>query len=131
MPRILAASRGARSLCMKMRIDDSKRVDNTDLGGLKRGKSNAETLRAQKREERRTQEGTIYRAPTIQFLRGLPVFRVWAMRSWVFFSPQRETKASRSRSRTYCSLTNCGEVSGPPARMFARLRPTFASYSEA
>src|SRR5207247_6540277 len=53
------------------------------------------------------------------------------MRSWVFFSPQRDTKASRSRSRMYCSLTSCGEVSGPPARMFASLRPTCASYSEA
>src|SRR6202035_1218600 len=33
MPRMLAASRGARSLCMEMRIDDFKREDNTISGG--------------------------------------------------------------------------------------------------
>ncbi len=41
-----------------------------------------------------------------QLRRGLPVFRVWATRSWVLRSPQRLTKVSRSRSRRYCSLTS-------------------------
>jgi hypothetical protein len=49
---------------MKMRIDDFKREDNTDLDELRRRKINAEALRAQRREERKTQEGAIYRAPT-------------------------------------------------------------------
>jgi hypothetical protein len=51
MPRMLAASRGARSFCIKTKIDDFKREDNTDLGGLKRREINAETQRAQCREE--------------------------------------------------------------------------------
>jgi len=35
----------------------------------------------------------------------LPVFKVNAMRSCVFFSPHSDLKPSRSRSSKYCSLT--------------------------
>jgi hypothetical protein len=49
---------------MKMRIDDFKREDNTDLDELRRRKIKAKALRAQGREEGGTQEGTIYRATT-------------------------------------------------------------------
>jgi hypothetical protein len=62
-----------------------------------------------------------------QLRRGFPVFSVCAMRSWVLRSPHRLTKASRSRSRTYCSGTSWGAVMAPPARMFASLRPTTPS----
>jgi hypothetical protein len=48
---------------MKTRIDDFKREDNTNLGGLKRRKINVEALKTKRTEEGRTQEGTIYRAP--------------------------------------------------------------------
>src|SRR5487761_146385 len=65
-----------------------------------------------------------------QFRRDLPVFNVGAMRACVLRWPQSDTKASRSRSRTYCSETICGAESGPPARMLASLRATSASYSE-
>jgi hypothetical protein len=62
-----------------------------------------------------------------QLRRGFPVFKVCAMRSCVLRSPHRLTKASRSRSRTYCSGTSCGAVTAPPARMFASFRPTTPS----
>src|ERR1700675_359008 len=52
MPRMLAASRGARSRCMRMRIDDCKREDNTLLGGFRGREFNAETLRPQRREDK-------------------------------------------------------------------------------
>jgi hypothetical protein len=62
-----------------------------------------------------------------QLRSGFPVFKVCAMRSCVLRSPQRLTKASRSRSRTYCSGTSCGAVMEPPARMEPSLRPTTPS----
>ena len=60
-----------------------------------------------------------------QLRSGLPVLRVKAMRSCVLRSPQRERKASRSRSRRYCSVTSVPGVMRPPARMYAAQRATF------
>lgn len=60
-----------------------------------------------------------------QFRKGLPVFRVKAMRSCVLRSPQSERNASRSRSSRYCSLTSVPAVMRPPDKMYATQRATF------
>ena len=61
-----------------------------------------------------------------QFLRGLPVLRVCAIRSCVCGEPRSERKASRSRSRMSCSVTSRGGPS-PPASTVATLRAIVTS----
>src|ERR1039457_2134513 len=68
-------------------------------------------------------------AECLQFRSGLPLFNVKAIRSWVFFSPQSDRNASRSRSNRYCSLTSAPGVTGPPHRTYATQLATFTSLS--
>ncbi len=51
-----------------------------------------------------------------QFRNGLPVFSINAKRSCVAFVPHKLTKASRSMSSRYCSLTLLGRERLPPDR---------------
>ncbi len=64
---------------------------------------------------------------SLQLRSVLPVFSVYWIRSCVFFSPQSDLKASRSRSRTYCSLTGVPGVMFPPQMTSAILVASFCS----
>ena len=58
---------------------------------------------------------------------GFPVFSVNCMRSCVFFSPQSDLKASRSRSSRYCSLTGVAGVTAPPFAFFNSFNCLFSA----